>query len=93
MAIARSSAFGGKRPRARRSEGFGDAPGYVPFDPDAANLMFELVSLPLRACLDDRHLEQALLQSARVRVKVCALAASAHRFANASPSESSAPMR
>ena len=34
--------------------------GYIPFDPEAANLMFSLVSSPLRARLDDRHLQQAL---------------------------------
>ena len=38
-----------------------DEVGYIPFDPEAANLMFMLVSAPLRARLDDRHLQQALL--------------------------------
>jgi DNA replication protein DnaC len=32
-----------------------DEVGYIPFDPEAANLMFMLVSSPLRARLADRH--------------------------------------
>ena len=38
-----------------------DEVGYIPFDPQAANLMFMLVSAPLRARLADRHLQQAVL--------------------------------
>ena len=37
-----------------------DEVGDIPFDPEAASLMFSLVSQPLRARLDDRHLEQAV---------------------------------
>ena len=37
-----------------------DEVGYIPFDPQAANLMFMLVSPPLRARLADRHLQQAV---------------------------------
>ena len=38
-----------------------DEVGYIPFDPQAANLMFMLVSPPLRTRLADRHLQQAVL--------------------------------
>ena len=41
-----------------------DEVGYIPFDPEAANLMFSLV-LPLRARLDDRHQQQALQRLGR----------------------------
>ena len=37
-----------------------DEVGYIPFDPQAANLMFMLVSPPLRARQPDRHLQQAV---------------------------------
>ena len=38
-----------------------DEVGYIPFDPQAANLMFMLVSQPLRTRLDDRDQQQAVL--------------------------------
>ena len=37
-----------------------DEVGYIPFDPQAANLMFMLVCAPLRTRLADRHQQQAL---------------------------------
>ena len=37
-----------------------DEVGYIPFDPQAANLMFMLVSAPLRARVLDRHQQQAV---------------------------------
>ena len=40
-----------------------DEVGYIPFDPQAANLMFMLVSPPLRTRLDDRHQQQAVLSA------------------------------
>ena len=42
-----------------------DEVGYIPFDPQAANLMFMLVSPPLRTRLADRHLQQALQRLGR----------------------------
>jgi hypothetical protein len=42
-----------------------DEVGYIPFDPEAANLMFSLVSRPLRARQPDRHLKQAVLRLGR----------------------------
>jgi DNA replication protein DnaC len=42
-----------------------DEVGYIPFDPEAANLMFSLVSLTLRASVAERDLEQALLGMGR----------------------------
>ena len=39
--------------------------GYIPLDPEAANLMFTLVSAPLRARQPDRHLQQGLLRLGR----------------------------
>ena len=38
-----------------------DEVGYIPFDPQAANLMFMLVSRALRARQPDRHVQQAVL--------------------------------
>ena len=40
-----------------------DEVGYIPFDPQAANLMFMLVSPPLRTRLADRHQQQAVLSA------------------------------
>ena len=37
-----------------------DEVGYIPFEPEAANLFFQLVSSPLRARLPDRHQQQAV---------------------------------
>ena len=37
-----------------------DEVGYIPFEPEAANLFFQLVSRPLRTRLPDRHQQQAL---------------------------------
>ena len=42
-----------------------DEVGYIPFDPQAANLMFMLVSPPLRTRLADRHLQQAVQRLGR----------------------------
>ena len=70
-----------------------DEVGYIPFDPEAANLMFSPGLQPLRARLDDRHQQQAVQQSAQVRVKVWAVVCSAHTFANAAASLSTAPIR
>ena len=36
--------------------------GYIPFDPQAASLMFMLVSRRYERAVDDRHLEQAVLR-------------------------------
>ena len=38
-----------------------DEVGYIPFDPEAANLMFSLVSARYERASHDRHLEQAVL--------------------------------
>ena len=37
-----------------------DEVGYIPFEPEAANLFFQLVSVSLRTRQPDRHLQQAL---------------------------------
>ncbi len=37
-----------------------DEVGYIPFEAEAANLFFQLVSIPIRTRLPHRHLEQAL---------------------------------
>jgi DNA replication protein DnaC len=41
-----------------------DEVGYIPFDPQAANLMFMLVSRPYEPRLDDRHEQQAIQRMA-----------------------------
>ena len=37
-----------------------DEVGYIPFEPEAANLFFQLVSITLRASLTDRHQQQTI---------------------------------
>ena len=42
-----------------------DEVGYIPFDPEAANLMFSLVSARYERASDDRHLQQGLQRLGR----------------------------
>jgi hypothetical protein len=63
-----------------------------PVRPQAANLMFMLMA-SLRTRQPDCHLKQAVRESAQVRVKVWPVVVSAHRFANAAASVSTAPIR
>ena len=71
-----------------------DEVGYIPFDPASREPDVHASSpAATNAPVDDRHLQQALRQSAQVRVKVWAVVCSAHTFANAAASVSTAPIR